>query len=187
MSRVRENRMHGSRWRGLETGRPDHGHWGGTADRETGGMKPQALPSASHRASPRPYSRTSAGRPGTGASGLRRVTISKADAGEAARSRRSSGDARISPSPSRGDGCPVWCEGTARTTPCPATRGGGGLPQPGDPALVQGAAAPQPAHPPQLGARWTASPPGGCRRPAIAHPCPGVRFDARTQGRSPVR
>ena len=36
--------MHGSMRRGLETERPDHGHWGGATDRETGGHE-----------GPRPY------------------------------------------------------------------------------------------------------------------------------------
>jgi hypothetical protein len=38
----------------------DHGRWGGTADRETGGTKaPGPTVRRSHRASPRPYSKDS--------------------------------------------------------------------------------------------------------------------------------
>jgi hypothetical protein len=48
--------MHGSMRRGLETERPDQGHRGGTADRETGGRKaPGPTVRPRHRASPRPY------------------------------------------------------------------------------------------------------------------------------------
>ena len=42
------------------------------------------------------------------------------------------------------------CEGTSPTAPCPPTSGPCGLPQPGSATLVQGVAAPQPAHPPHL-------------------------------------
>jgi hypothetical protein len=56
VSRVRENRMHGSMRRGLETERPGHGHWGGATDRETGGHEgPRPYRQDRHRASPRPY------------------------------------------------------------------------------------------------------------------------------------
>ena len=54
------------------------------------------------------------------------------------------------------------------------------------PALVQGASAPQPAHHvtwermTRLADRWLP-------QPRILHPWPERRFDARTQGRSPVR
>jgi hypothetical protein len=42
--------------RELETEHADHGHRGGTADRETGGTKaPGPTVRRSHRASPRPY------------------------------------------------------------------------------------------------------------------------------------
>jgi hypothetical protein len=49
--------MHGSTggdWK--RSKEPDHGRWGGTADRETGGTKaPGPTVRRSHRASPRPY------------------------------------------------------------------------------------------------------------------------------------
>jgi hypothetical protein len=50
--------MHGSKRRELETKRPGHGHRGGTADRETGGIKTSGPTVRNrHRASSRPYSR----------------------------------------------------------------------------------------------------------------------------------
>ena len=65
-------------------------------------------------------------------------------------------------------------------------RGAVRLPLRGRAALVHGAAASQPAHTADLGAdaaprdRWLPF-------LQITHPWPDARFDARTQGRSPVR
>jgi len=57
VSRVRENRMHGSTGGDWKRSKElDHGRWGGTADWETGGTKaPGPTVRRSHRASPRPY------------------------------------------------------------------------------------------------------------------------------------
>ena len=56
----------------------------------------------------------------------------------------------------------------------------------GDPVLVRGVTAPQPAHPDQLDSD---GPPGNDWLPPARamHPFPIVRFNVRTQGRSPVR
>ena len=61
------------------------------------------------------------------------------------------------------------------------------LPTTGHPALAPGAPAPQPERPDHLGADATASPHDGYPNPASFTPGPTERFDARTQGRSPVR
>ena len=62
------------------------------------------------------------------------------------RSKSNACDVGINPSRSRGAGWQAWCAGTSPTTPS------SGVPPPRGAALVLGAAAPQPAHPPHLGA-----------------------------------
>ena len=64
-------------------------------------------------------------------------------------------------------------------------RRGRNLSHPGRPILVQGAA-PPPTHPTQLDADGWLHETMAITRPTEA-PIPAVRFDARTQGRSPVR
>ncbi len=70
------------------------------------------------------------------------------------RSKTSSSNADINPSRNKGNGYDVSCKDTSPTTPCPATptRSHPSAPRwhPGGATLAQGAAAPQPAHTPQL-------------------------------------
>ena len=60
------------------------------------------------------------------------------------------------------------------------------LPHPGDQALVSGAAAPQPAHPPELGADEPPRDPMATTRPRRAS-LARCALSRQTQGRSPVR
>ena len=61
------------------------------------------------------------------------------------------------------------------------------LPARGRTALAARASASQPESPDHLGTACAASQPDGYPNPASFTPGPSVRFDARTQGRSPVR
>ena len=76
----------------------------------------------------------------------------EADAGEAGRGQ---GPAQAAPASARPGARAVAGQRGARALRllrrARQPRGGGGLPHPGDPALAGGAAAPQPAHPPELG------------------------------------
>ena len=131
-------------------------------------------------------SRISARRTGTGGS-----------SSSASRARRRCAPSSNRSRPRCADGCtPDPRTGTlARQRPARALQllrgarqqpGATRIPRTGYPALASGAHTPQPERPNhlaanlRLAARWLP-------KPRILHPWPNARFDARTQGRSPVR
>ena len=112
----------------------------------------------------------------------------EADAGQAARGQRR---AQATPAPThpraRAVAGAAWCAGHLAYYAVPGnTDAVAAFRTQVDAALVPGAAAPQPAHAPELGADEPHRDTMATTRPRHAS-LPGVRFDARTRGRSPVR
>ena len=158
----------------------------------SGAMPPehvQPVASGSPRPSTSLASRTSAGRARTERFWLRRKTISKRMRAKLARGQRPAQAPPASAHPRTGKVArPAWCEDTSPTTPCLAT--------PTQSTAFRN----------QVTRLWfkalrrrsqrnrlnwdtdeSPTPSDGYRPPASMHPFPIVRFDVRTQGRSPVR
>ena len=129
--------------------------------------------SGSRRRSTSWASRTSAGRPRPGASGCKRKTISKRMRAKLAEVKDQLKRRRHQPIPEQGRWLASVVRGHLAYYAVPGNSDAiGGLPRPGDPALVQGASAPQPAHPPHLGPD---APPRASMAPARPHPAPLTR------------
>ena len=148
-------------------------------------------------------SRTSAGRPGTGASGCAASRSRSGYGPSCGRSKKSSCAAGISPFPSRAGGWEAWCEALRPLRRARQQRCNQSIPHPGGQALVPGAATSQPAHPPELEThgppRHPVAAPGPDqasmaerairrphprREPSAVVPLAGICAGGRPQGRS---